>query len=88
MCAPYWAIGLRCGSTGIPSIASASIGSKNNIAKASKAAIIHIVSFGFSILKFYPHLDKFCLKLFFITSKFAIGELIHYSVELPIAEVV
>lgn len=30
--------------------ASASIGSKNNIAKASKAAIIPIVSFGFSII--------------------------------------
>ena len=51
MCAPYWAIGERRGST-MHSIknASASIGSKNNIAKASKAAIIPIVSFGFSIV--------------------------------------
>ena len=43
MCTPYWAIGARRGST-MHSIknASASIGSKNNIAKAIKAAIIPI----------------------------------------------
>ena len=52
MCVSYWVIGARCGST-MHSIknASASIGSKNNIAKASKAAIIPIVSFGFSIVR-------------------------------------
>jgi hypothetical protein len=51
MCVPYWAVGARCGST-MHSIknASASMGSKNNIAKASKAAIMPIVSFGFSIM--------------------------------------